>query len=93
MPPKKENDKGTRLPDDWQPSHELIEWAQQERPDLAYRLKGIVEHFRDYWHSIPGAKGRKLNWDATFRNWVRNQRGQYGGGFNHPNAPGGGVVL
>jgi hypothetical protein len=31
-----------------------------------------VEKFRDYWRAKPGAGGRKLDWDATWRNWCRN---------------------
>lgn len=30
------------------------------------------DKFVDYWQSIPGSKGRKLDWNATFRNWIRN---------------------
>lgn len=30
--------------------------------------------FRDYWVSKPGSGGVKLDWDATFRVWVRNER-------------------
>jgi hypothetical protein len=27
--------------------------------------------FADYWHSIPGSKGCKLDWSGTWRNWCR----------------------
>ena len=30
------------------------------------------EKFKDYWISQPGQKGVKLDWFATWRNWVRN---------------------
>lgn len=30
--------------------------------------------FSDYWISQPGQKGRKSDWIATWRNWVRNDR-------------------
>lgn len=30
--------------------------------------------FFDYWIAQPGAKGRKLDWSATWRNWVRNEK-------------------
>jgi len=64
--------RGTRLPDDWYPSDELKAWSSKERPDLD--LATIIEAFCDYWHAKPGKDGVKLDWDATFRNWVRNQR-------------------
>lgn len=64
--------KGVRLGKDWEASDEEISFCQQERPDLDVR--SVVEQFRDYWIAQPGAKGRKTDWPATWRNWVRNQR-------------------
>lgn len=60
---------GTRLPDDWTPSPDLIAWSQSEAPDLD--LHDTLARFHDYWHGVAGAKGRKADWDATWRNWVR----------------------
>lgn len=60
----------TRLPDDWFLSKHLGEWAISEGAthDLV-RLE--AEKFRDYWIGVAGAKGRKADWDATWRNWMR----------------------
>lgn len=66
--------RGTRLPKDWQPPAEYIEFCKTERPDL--KPDFIAEEFKDYWISVAGAKGVKLDWFATWRNWVRNQRSQ-----------------
>jgi hypothetical protein len=33
----------------------------------------FIEGFCDYWKGRPGAGGLKLDWDATFRNWIRNE--------------------
>lgn len=52
--------RGSRLPDDW-------------LPDCDYDLP-TLEYFRDYWKAVPGQKGIKLDWQATWRNWVRNER-------------------
>ena len=30
-----------------------------------------AEKFRDYWISIAGPRGIKLDWEATWRNWCR----------------------
>ena len=30
-----------------------------------------ADKFRDYWLSVSGSKGVKLDWQATWRNWVR----------------------
>ena len=50
----------------------LGEWAQKERPDLDVRL--VAEQFKDYWIAQAGQKGVKLDWSATWRNWVRNTK-------------------
>lgn len=65
------SDRGTRIPDGF-PSAEAIEWCRQERPDLA--VGDIVAKFRDYWVGVPGARGRKCDWPATWRNFVRSER-------------------
>ena len=66
--------RGSRLPADWKPDAELAEWSKAERPDL--NLRKVLEEFRDYWTSVAGSKGVKLNWDATWRNWVRSQKAE-----------------
>ena len=66
--------RGSRLPADWKPDAELAEWSKSERPDL--NLRKVLEEFRDYWTSVAGSKGVKLNWDATWRNWVRSQKAE-----------------
>lgn len=63
--------RGSRLPADWQPSEILKAWAAKERPDL--NIQPIVEKFSDYWRGIPGSRGCKLDWDATFRNFIRGE--------------------
>jgi len=30
-----------------------------------------LPRFVDYWRAQPGAKGRKTDWQATWRNWCR----------------------
>ena len=64
--------KGTRLPDDWQPDANLLAWAKGRRPDLD--MPDAIERFRDYWCAVSGAKATKIDWNATFRNWVRECR-------------------
>ena len=68
--------RASRLPDDWEPSQELRTWTvgQGLRGANAWRE---LEKFRDYWVAKPGASGRKLDWDATWRNWVRKALEQH----------------
>lgn len=67
----------TRLPADWVPSQQEVEFCKTTRTDLDYRA--VIDSFRDYWVSVPGARGKKQDWPATWRNWVRNQRGNGNG--------------
>lgn len=55
------------LPDDWR------DFCRTERPELDPAK--VAAKFSDYWHGKPGAAGKKLDWLATWRNWVREERG------------------
>lgn len=65
--PRRGGTTGTRLPAGWQPDDDDLRFAAENGVD------GRVEaaKFRDYWHAVAGAKGRKQDWDATWRNWIR----------------------
>lgn len=60
--------KGTRIPADFQPDLDAAVTLGL-RPEVA-----MVEaaKFKDYWIAASGAKGVKLDWPATWRNWVRS---------------------
>ena len=60
---------GSRLPLDWQPSEAEIAFAKSARPDLDWKAE--AEKFGDYWHGLAGAAARKVDWTATWRNWIR----------------------
>lgn len=64
--------RGSRLPSDWEPSEILKAWACKERPDLDIEV--VIPKFRDYWCAVPGSKGVKLDWEATFRNFIRTEK-------------------
>jgi hypothetical protein len=61
--------RGFRLPDGWEPD---VESAAVCR-DLGLNVAQVMVKFRDHWIAQPGAKGLKLNWNATFRNWCRRE--------------------
>lgn len=63
--------RGSRLPADWSLPNDWKEWAQKERPDLL--VNTVADSFKDFWISKAGAGGVKLDWYATWRNWVRSQ--------------------
>jgi hypothetical protein len=69
---KKENTERTasasRLPDDFAPDFQFaVDNGIQNPSEEAAR-------FRDYWIAQPDAKGKKLDWQATWRNWCRNAK-------------------
>lgn len=66
--------KAFRLPEDWEPSQKLLDWAKEKRPDLS--LPDHIESFKAYWWSKSGKDATKLDWDLTFQNWIRNARGR-----------------
>lgn len=66
--------RGSRLPTDWTLPSDWADWAKQTRPDL--NPAEAADRFADYWHGVAGAKGRKADWQATWRNWVRAEKNQ-----------------
>jgi uncharacterized protein YdaU (DUF1376 family) len=64
------------LPKEWE------DFCKKERPDL--KPQYIWNQFRDYWIAQGGQKGAKLDWFATWRNWVRNQKAQAIGTVDKP---------
>ena len=64
--------RGSRLANDWVFPDEWKAWANKERPDLD--AKQVFEQFKDYWCAKAGKDAIKLDWQATWRNWVRNQK-------------------
>lgn len=58
---------GSRLPGDWLPSQADEAFAKA----LGLNPAAVADEFRDYWRAVPGAKGLKLDWSATYRNSCR----------------------
>jgi len=63
--------RGSRLPQDFLFPKEWADFCHEQRPDL--NIQKTFDSFKDYWVSKPGAGGVKLDWLATWRNWVRTQ--------------------
>lgn len=70
--------RGSRLDPTWLPDpawHHEHGWTNAQ---AAYEL----EKFRDYWTAKTGQQATKLDWQATWRNWLRNAApGRVGGGL------------
>jgi len=68
---KEQRARGTRLqlsalPEDWRA------FCAAERTDLQPEV--VFHRFGDYWRAQPGQRGVRVDWLATWRNWVRNER-------------------
>ncbi len=68
--------RGSRIPEGFTPSEATL---------AALRAEGIADpvaclpSFKDYWTARSGAGAAKLDWDATFRVWVRKDGARVGG--------------
>lgn len=65
----KPDPRGTRLSNDWMPDRAVIDQMRGKYPSVDLRAEH--DKFVDYWAGAPGAKGRKVDWNATWRNWIR----------------------
>lgn len=68
-PSRKRADRATRLPDGWEPDPDPEREAEAVAAGVDVRRE--LERFGDYWRAQPGARGRKVDWQATWRNWLR----------------------
>jgi uncharacterized protein YdaU (DUF1376 family) len=61
---------GKRLASDFTFPKEWAEFCIETRPEL--HPTKTFDQFKDYWIAQAGQKGVKLDWFATWRNWVRS---------------------
>lgn len=87
--------RGTRLPKDWEPSDEVLSWCKTLIPGGRWSepsrrfVRAEHEKFADYWAAAPGSKGVKLDWAATWRNWMRRAFERFDGARPTSGAPAG----
>lgn len=68
--------KGSRIPDDFEVTPEMATWAKTECPGVGFTVE--TEKFRNYYLAKTGRDATKLDWPATWRNWILNARDRYG---------------
>jgi hypothetical protein len=66
--------RGSRIPDPFLVTPKMRTWATAETPHA--NVESVTREFVDYWRSIPGQRGRKLDWEGTWRNRMRDQEGK-----------------
>lgn len=64
--------RGERLPDDFTPPKDWIDWACEMRRWEPADAREECEIFANYWQSRSGQGAVKLDWKKTWQNWVRN---------------------
>lgn len=80
--------RGTRLAANWKPTFdERAVAAEAGLPESQLNFERAK--FRDYWIAQPGQRGVKLDWDATWRNWLRRAAEQSRGGTRNGGPVGG----
>lgn len=66
---KKDRARATRIPPEWKPTQPDLEFALSKGMQQP-RVATEAEKFRNYWTAKSGAAASKLDWAATWRNWV-----------------------
>lgn len=61
--------RGTRLPEGWEPPESDIRAMHEQFPWV--NLRAEHEKFCDYWRGLAGQRATKVDWIATWRNWMR----------------------
>jgi hypothetical protein len=61
--------RGTRLPEDFEVTPEMVAWHRENVPQVngAYETAKFV----DYWRAKSGRDATKTDWVGTWRNWMR----------------------
>lgn len=68
--PARTRARGSRVPDPFPVTAEMVEWARAQCPRVDGKRE--TEKFVDYWRAKTGAQATKLDWEATWRNWMRS---------------------
>lgn len=68
--------RATRIPEDFVLTDDRRLVAEAER----LPAERVFAKFCDYWRGASGAKARKVDWEATWRNWCRSEADRNPGG-------------
>ena len=75
--------RGTRLDEGFAVTGPMLDWAAVKVPLVDLDLE--TEKFRNYYASVSGTRGVKLNWEATWRTWMLKAVKEYSHGQNKTN--------
>ena len=71
---KQTNRRGSRLSESWGPVPQDYAYATSKGLD-PMEINNEADRFRNYWVAQAGRKGVKLDWSATWRNWITSEFG------------------
>ena len=71
-PPKPTASRGTRIPDDFTPDEATLTSPDFD-PLTERQRRAQIPRFCDHFRGKPGKDGVKVDWQATWRNWLRNE--------------------
>ena len=60
--------RGTRIPDDFAVTPEMVAWARRRCPNVDGRTE--TEKFVNHWSNKPGRDALKLDWTKAWQNWM-----------------------
>ena len=63
--------RGSRIPANWTPTPKDYAFAGSEGLNRE-EINREADRFRDYWTAASGRTACKLDWEATWRNWIRS---------------------
>lgn len=72
----RERNAGSRISVDFVTSEANRQFAR-DRGLSDPQIDEALDEFKIYWGAVPGAKGRKLDWEGTFRNRLREIAGKF----------------
>lgn len=68
--------RGSRIPEPFLLTAEMRRYSSEKRPEIDVVLE--TEKFCNYWRAKTGRDATKLDWPATWRNWILNARANNG---------------
>jgi hypothetical protein len=68
---EKKPGRGTRISPDWKPDPSMLAWQRDNGITDALARRELPK-FIDYWAGKSGVGATKVDWSATWRNWLRN---------------------
>lgn len=65
--------RGSRLSEDWVLSAKLGNWALEQFEVTPNQVRAEAQRFKDHWLAKAGKEARKVDWEATWRNWCGSE--------------------